>query len=136
MLLYEYSFADEDDKIESDLASGGLTGLIAILQEITKDEEKLRSIDHGGKRIIFIFSGNLILALITTEELLILRNKLEHFLADVEEKFGIGDYDFTGVDVGLWRNRIDPILEKHFKRKYFDFFTDMILFENDRKKKN
>ncbi|MFO8017682.1 MAG: hypothetical protein R6U96_03545 [Promethearchaeia archaeon] len=128
MLLYEKSFKPiDEDAIESDLASGGFIGLITMLQEITKEEKKLRVIDHGGKKILFGFSKNkkLIFALILTEELRILRNKLDHFIEDIERKFSLKDKAFSGVDVNLWKKRIDPILERHFQRKYFELIPEI-----------
>jgi len=130
MLLYDHSFVEEKDKIESDLASGGLTGLIAILQEITKEQERLKSIDHGGKRIMFLFYGPLVVALISTEELLILRHKLSNFMQEIEKRYNIKDKEFNGVDVNYWKERIQPILEKHFKRKYFEFLSDFMIIDD------
>lgn len=129
VLLYDYSFVDDKETIESDLASGGLTGLIAILQEITKEEQKLKSIDHGGKRILFLFYGPLTLALIAKEELLILRNKLKSLIQEIDEKYNVKNMEFDGVDVNLWKQRIDPIMEKNFKRKYFELFSELFLPE-------
>lgn len=128
MLLYEHSFKPmHEDAIESDLASGGFIGLISMLQEITKEEKKLRIIDHGGKKILFGFSKNkkLIFALILTEELRIIRNKLDNFIEEIEQKFNINDEAFAGVNVDLWKKRIDPILIRHFERKYFEIMSDI-----------
>lgn len=129
VLLYEYTFIEETDSIESDLASGGITGLIAILQEITKEEQRLKSIDHGGKRILFWFSKTITLALVAKEELLVLRNKLRYFVQDLKDKYHIDELEFDGVDVNFWKKNIDPILEKHFKRKYFEFASDFLTFD-------
>ena len=126
MLLYEHSFIKEE-LAEADLISGGFVGLITILQEITKEEQRLKSIDHGGKRILFAFSANrsFIYALLVTEELLTLRNKLAYFVDEVEKQYHIILEDFNGIDVGLWKTRLDPFLEKHFKRKYFEIMPGM-----------
>ncbi|MGV9172845.1 MAG: hypothetical protein ACOC35_09790 [Promethearchaeia archaeon] len=128
MLLYEKSFKPiHEDAIESDLASGGFIGLISMLQEITQEEKKLRVIDHGGKKILFGFSENrkLIFALILTEELRILRNKLDNFIEDIERKYSLKDEVFAGVNVDLWKKRIDPILKCHFERKYFELMPEI-----------
>jgi len=126
MLLYEHSFIKEE-LVEADLISGGFVGLICILQEITKEEQRLKSIDHGGKRILFAFSADktIIYSLLVTEELLILRNKLAYFVDEVEKKYHINLEDFTGINVELWQKRLDPFLEKHFKRKYFEMVPEM-----------
>ncbi|MHA1294314.1 MAG: hypothetical protein ACTSQJ_16825 [Promethearchaeota archaeon] len=126
ILLYEYSFVKENLG-ESDLISGGFVGLITLLQEITKEKQRLKSIDHGGKRILFGFDSKrtLIFALIITEELIILRNKLFYFIQEIEDKYPTNLEDFSGVNVELWKKRIDPILDKYFKRKYFELIPEL-----------
>ncbi len=130
VLLYDYSFETEN-LAESDLISGGFVGLITMLQEITREEQRLKVIDHGGKKILFGFNSNksLIFALIIKEELYILRSKLNFFIQDIEEQFVIPTDEFNGVDCGLWKKRIDPILERHFKRKYFQLASDLLPFD-------
>ncbi|MFX1276390.1 MAG: hypothetical protein ACFFBP_04475 [Promethearchaeota archaeon] len=126
LLLYEYAFTNvEKDLTDSDLVSGGFIGLISMLEEITKETQHLRIIDHGGKKILFGYSSNksVIFALVLLDDLRVLRHKLDYFINDLEEQFPI-DKDLSGVDVGLWKKRIDPILDKHFKRKYLDIIPD------------
>ncbi len=127
VLLYEHSF-ERENLAESDLISGGFVGLITMLQEITREEQRLKIIDHGGKKILFGFNFNksLIFALIIKEELYVLRSKLNFFIQDIEEQFVIPTEEFNGVDVELWKKRISPILEKHFKRKYFQLASDLL----------
>ena len=134
VLLYEHSFIDEE-LLEADLISGGFVGLIALLQEITQEEQKLKSIDHGGKRILFGFNSErtIIYALIVSEELIILRNKFHYFIQEIEENYQIRLEDFSGVDSELWKNRLKPIMEKHFQRKYFELIPDMVNIGNKRK---
>ncbi|MBD3197858.1 MAG: hypothetical protein GF317_22595 [Candidatus Lokiarchaeota archaeon] len=121
LLLYEYSFKEENIP-NSDLVGGGFIGLIALLEEITQESQKLRIIDHGGKKILFGYSKNknLVFALILNEELRIIRNKLYYFIQEISEKYSDAIEDLTGVDDKLWKGRIDPYLKKYFKRKYFE----------------
>jgi hypothetical protein len=125
ILLYDHSFIREE-LLEADLVSGGFVGLIAILQEITKEKQRLKIIDHGGKKIMFGFNSNktIVFALVITEELLTLRNKLAYFIDDFEKSYQINLNEFTGVNVDLWKERLDPLLEKHFKRKYFELIPE------------
>lgn len=136
VLLYEHSFIDED-LIEADLISGGFVGLIALLQEITKEEQGLKSIDHGGKRILFGFNSDksIIYALIVSEELIVLRNKFFYFIQEIEENYSINIEEFSGVDSELWIKRIKPIMKKHFTRKYFELISDIVNIEENSKKK-
>ncbi len=132
ILLYDYSFIKEE-LLEADLVSGGFVGLIAILQEITKEKQRLRIIDHGGKKIMFGFDSKktIYFALVISEELLILRNKLAYFIDDFEKKYQINMDDFTGVNVELWKARVDPLIEKHFKRKYFDLIPEFAILDEE-----
>ncbi len=126
LLLYEQVLSDvEKDVTDSDLVSGGFIGLISMLEEITKARQHLQIIDHGGKKILFGYSHNksLIYALVILEDLRVIRHKLDYFINDIDEQYPVGK-ELSGVDVGLWKKRFDPIFEKHFKRKYLDIIPD------------
>jgi len=121
LLLYDYSFNDEALG-DSDLAAGGLIGLITILQEITQESHRIRIVDHGGKLILFGFNSykTLVFALVISEELVVLRHKLNKFIEDIDENYPIKSPTISGIDKKLWSKRIDPILYEHFERKYFE----------------
>ena len=126
LLLFEHIFGESEQDIgDSDLISGGFIGLISMLEEITKASQRLRIIDHGGKKILFGYSSNrsMIAVLVITDDLRVLRHKLDYFINDIQEKYEIGK-ELGGVDVALWRGRVNPILEKHFKRKYLDIIPE------------
>ena len=127
LLLYDYTFLEsEKDIVDSDLISGGFIGLIGMLEEITKETQRLQVIDHGGKKILFGYNSmkSIIVALVITEELRVIRHKLDFFIQDIEEKCPIGHDMGGGVNVGLWKERMDPLMEKHFTRKYFEMIPD------------
>jgi len=44
---------------------------------------------------------------------------------EVEKKYQINLDDFNGINVELWQKRLDPFLEKHFKRKYFEMIPEI-----------
>ncbi len=122
MLLYEYSFTNlKEGLAESELVSGGFIGLICMLQEITKEKQLLRVIDHGGKKILFGYTTEkkIIIALLISEELLVLRRKISDFIQDIEKLYSEEIHDLNYIDKELWFNRLEPILTKHFKPKYF-----------------
>jgi hypothetical protein len=123
LLLYEHSFSKVEEVLaESELISGGFVGLIQMLQEITKEKQRLRIIDHGGKKILFGYTQGkkLIIALLITEELFILRTKLDRFIQDIENQYSKDLNNLEYIDQQLWDDRIAPILKKHFKQRYFD----------------
>ncbi|MHA1489266.1 MAG: hypothetical protein ACTSRI_06390 [Promethearchaeota archaeon] len=138
MLLYEYSFTDlKEELAESELVSGGFIGLISMLQEITKETSKspLRSIDHGGKKILFGFTTEkkIIIALLITEDLLVLRRKISDFIQDIEKLYSEEIHDLNYINKELWFDRFEPILTKHFKPKYFALAPEKTILN---KKKN
>jgi hypothetical protein len=129
LLLYDCPFKDHVLG-DSDLAAGGLIGSITILNEITKDKsKKIRIIDHGGKLFLFGFNTykTLVFALVITEELVILRHKLNNFIRTLDKKYPIKSKTLSGIDRSLWNQRIEPIMKDHFERKYFE----LIDFKND-----
>ncbi|TXT60115.1 MAG: conserved membrane protein of unknown function [Promethearchaeota archaeon] len=121
LLLYDFPFKEENLG-DSDLAAGGFIGLLTILQEIVREDQRVRVIDHGGKLILFGFNTykTLVFALIITEELLILRHKLNNFIHDIDENYPIEKNKLSGIDKQLWKDRITPLVKNHFKRKYFE----------------
>ena len=123
LLLYEHSFRKiEENLAESELISGGFVGLIQMLQEITKEKQRLRIIDHGGKKILFGYTQGkkLIIALLITEELLVLRTKLDCFIQDIENRYSKDLDNLEYIDQNLWEERIAPILKKYFLQRYFE----------------
>ena len=136
MLLYEYSFTNlKEGLAESELVSGGFIGLICMLQEITKEKQLLRVIDHGGKKILFGYTTEkkIIIALLISEELLVLRRKISDFIQDIEKLYSEEIHDLNYIDKELWFDRLEPILTKHFKPKYFALVPEKTILN---KKKN
>lgn len=121
LLIYEYEFQkDTEELASSDLISGGIIGLVTMLKEITKSKDKLRTIDHGNKKIMFLWgkNGNVIYVLITKYELFILRNKLEAFANTFEEYYGEKQLSLEqGVAMEKWQDT-KMIIENFFTRKY------------------
>lgn len=120
MLLYEHSFKDIRTGVESDLISGGIVGLTAILEEIVRGNQRLRIIDHGDKKILFRFSSDLkiIYVLLITDDLLVIRNKLKAFAEAFETHFADQIAKLGGVRLETWSGTKD-LVQKYFERKYF-----------------
>ncbi|MHA1821936.1 MAG: hypothetical protein ACTSU2_16290 [Promethearchaeota archaeon] len=119
MLLYDYSFRQEDDLVVSDLVSGGIIGLVTMLKEIVKGKDKLRAIDHGDKKIMFMWSSDekIIFVLITKYELVVLRNKLRNFVNEFEEIYKDKYLNLMGVAAKDWED-VGTLINKYFSRKY------------------
>lgn len=131
LLLYDHDFSKNEVRIpESDLISGGIIGLTAVLEEITKGEEQLRVIDHGDKKLLFKYSPfrDIIFLLVIKNDLLILRDKLDKFalnfihkhkkeLDKVNEAVGVKASDFY---------KASDLVKRHFTQKYFTLIDDLI----------
>ncbi|GAB4328892.1 MAG: hypothetical protein Kow0069_36230 [Promethearchaeota archaeon] len=117
VLLYEHQFVEEE-LADSDLVSGGIIGLVTMLKEITRGGA-LRTIDHGAKKITFRYSGDgqVIFALLCSEELVVLHNKLVDFSEEFERRYSDLWRDFRGVKTGDFSDA-GSLVEKHFTRKY------------------
>lgn len=120
ILLFDYKF-DKEERMESDLVSGGIIGLTSLLEEIV-GQEKLRIIDHGDKKLMFKYSpGNeAIFVLLIKEDLIVIRNKLDNFIRDFVKKFGDKLKNFESYHVRDWKY-VPILIEKHFEKKYFTF---------------
>ncbi|MHA1271615.1 MAG: hypothetical protein ACTSPY_17615 [Candidatus Helarchaeota archaeon] len=96
--LYDYVFNQklENDLDESDLIAGGLVGISTIIQEMTKSTTNLKIIQQE-KRVIILENGSFIIsALISNEDLQILRKKLIILTQKFENLFNLYLKDWNG----------------------------------------
>ena len=121
LLLYEHEFIKVEERAESDLVSGGIIGLTTILGEIVKGKEKLRTIDHGDKKLMFKYSPDkdVIFVLLIGEDLIVLRNKLNLFITEFLDEYQEKVEKLQGVIASEWAG-VSRLIEKHFSRKYFE----------------
>lgn len=121
LLLYEHEFVKVEERVESDLVSGGIIGLTTILGEIVKGEERLRTIDHGDKKLMFKYSPDreVIFVLLIGEDLIVLRNKLSLFIYEFIDEYQEKVENLQGVIASEWAG-VSKLIEKYFSRKYFE----------------
>ncbi len=117
ILLFENSYLEEGDAIEPDLISGGIVGLINILKEIVRGESKVRTIDHGDRKLMFTsnVTNDIIFVLIVRDELVIIRNKLAEIAEQFDAKFynKINDIRDYGVNMDEFKE-IKNIVKFYF----------------------
>ena len=96
--LYNKNFKPEQkSKIPSeDLITGGFTGIIGLISEITNQNKNLNIIDKEGVKIYFSYGKSVISALISTKYLPVLSKKLEIFTKSFERQFESELAYFTG----------------------------------------
>ena len=87
--LYSKNFKpDQKSKILSeDLITGGFTGIIGLISEITNQNKNLNIIDKEGAKIYFSYGKSVISALISTKYLPVLSKKLDIFTKTFERQF-------------------------------------------------
>jgi MFS family permease len=96
--LYNKNFKpDQKTNIPSeDLITGGFTGIIGLITEITNENKNLNIIDKEGVKIYFSYGKSVISALISTKYLPVLSKKLDIFTKAFERQFENELANFTG----------------------------------------
>ncbi|MFO8019182.1 MAG: MFS transporter [Promethearchaeia archaeon] len=115
--LYTKNFLSNDYDLElpsEDLVTGGLTGILALISEITNEKKNLRIIDKDKVKIYFAYGENVIVSLISTKYLPILFKKLEIFTKAFEDKFEEELLNFTGK-INVFKDETDSLVSKYFK---------------------
>jgi len=126
--LYYHSFEkspegeekEEKREMDEDLISGALTGVVAIISEITQSKQQLRKIDKEGYHLLFSFGKYHIACLISNMDLPVLLKKLDEFSKDFEIKFGKDLKNFVG-NVSPF-DSTKYLIDKYFNQKYGFFF--------------
>lgn len=128
--LYSYDFTPEvatmvkskqsskSSSISQDLVSGGLSGIVSLISEITESKKHLRVVDHEDKKLIFHYGKYAIFCLISTKYLNILVSKLKEFAIDFESTFSAALKNFKG-GVSVFDDT-GYIVTKHFKQTFLD----------------
>jgi hypothetical protein len=113
--LYHYNFKRpaDPDETESDLVSGGLSGLQSMIKEISHSNQQLHVLDHGDSKFIFNHGAHCTAILIASEYLPILKAKLAKFHYEFEFHNQARLANFTGY-VDKWEKL------KTLMRRYFD----------------
>jgi hypothetical protein len=131
--LYSYDFARDiynysrelaekigllkETSLSQDLVSGGLSGIVSLISEITNSNKKLRVVDHEDKKLLFHYEKNTIFCLLTTKDLNILMNKLGEFAQEFEQTYQLALKNFRG-SLGVFDDSV-YLVDKHFKQKFF-----------------
>ncbi|MFX0103109.1 MAG: hypothetical protein ACFFCS_26325, partial [Candidatus Hodarchaeota archaeon] len=84
--IYERSF-QSGEKMDSLLVSGGLTGVITIVSEMTKSDKKLNTIQQEGRNVLLAYGDYCTVALIADEDLEILHDKIRRLRIEIESLF-------------------------------------------------
>ncbi len=77
----------EEKVVNIDLFAGGISGIISLVQELTKSNERIEVVSQKDKKIIIQYGKYLTGALISSKDLKILHQKLEDLLFNYEDIF-------------------------------------------------
>lgn len=113
--LYTKNFLPDliqPEVLDEDLITGGFTGILTLLEEITNEKKNVRIIDKEKVKIYFAYGKSVIVALISTKYLPILFKKLDIFIRAFEKQFEDELLHFQG--------KINPFDDTiHLIRKFF-----------------
>jgi len=99
LCAYEYKFREEIT-IDSDLLTSGLSGVVTLVQEMTKSEKRLKIIKQEKNNIFLEYGEFVTIVLIAKEELRIIYDKIAEFLHEFEEIFSENLRNWDGnVDI-------------------------------------
>lgn len=114
--LFPKSFLREENAElpAEDLITGGLTGVLHIVSEITNEKKNLRIIDKGTVKIFFSYGKYVNSALISTKFLPVLFKKLDMFTKAFEKQFERELVNFTGK-IDPFLNNTDSLIMKYFR---------------------
>ncbi|MHA1378792.1 MAG: hypothetical protein ACTSRG_10460 [Candidatus Helarchaeota archaeon] len=114
--LFDYSFRGVSEG--SDLIAGGLVGISSIIQEMTSSETKVKIIKQEQANILLEHGSFVTIALISVEDLQILRKKLNQLIDLFESLFRDILDDWRG-DVGIFQPAKALIEEVFEVSKFF-----------------
>ncbi len=80
--IFDHNFKPIDR--DKDLVTSALTGISGVIQEVTKSETKLKTIQQEKAMVLLEYGEYITVAMQTEEELSVLRNKLANFTAEFE----------------------------------------------------
>ncbi|MFX0135983.1 MAG: carbon-nitrogen hydrolase family protein, partial [Candidatus Hodarchaeota archaeon] len=112
--IYDQSFKAEEE-VSANLVAGGLTGVDALIQEVTKTETKVKIIEKEDMTILLEHVKYVSVALVTEENLATLRNKMKQAVREIEDFFQEELKHFNGNITPFQKIRkfMQNIFEKH-----------------------
>ncbi len=93
--IYDQAFKAEAN-VSANLVAGGLTGISALIQEVTKTETELDILIQKGRFILLEHGKYVSVALVTEKNHIFLRDNLRKIVKEVEEHFSTELEDFHG----------------------------------------
>jgi MFS family permease len=122
--LYDQKFKADNSqnpsKLDENVISGALTGILKLISEITQSKKWLRKIDKDGNYLYFAYGKFHVTTLISSMDLPVLSKKLDSFSKDFGTRFEKELKSFVG-NVSVFEDT-KYIVEKYFNQKYSAIF--------------
>ncbi len=99
-------------EVEPELVAGGLTGISSLVQELTRNETKVKIVEQENMTILLEYGEFVNGALITEENLVTLKEKLKRLIEEVEQTYQEELKHFVG-NVDLFTN-MNELIENIF----------------------
>ncbi|MHA1798870.1 MAG: hypothetical protein ACTSVY_10540, partial [Candidatus Helarchaeota archaeon] len=107
----DYSFTDEED-VDTDLFSGGISGISSILQEMIDSEQRIKVIDHEDKKLLFEHGKQFSIVLVAKKDLNIYHVKLKRLADEIQSIFWETISTWNG-DLEIF-NPLKTMIRNHF----------------------
>ncbi|MHA1783968.1 MAG: hypothetical protein ACTSVE_02100 [Candidatus Helarchaeota archaeon] len=111
VMISDYSFTDEED-VDTDLFSGGISGISSILQEMIDSEQRIKVIDHEDKKLLFEHSKQFSIVLVAKKDLNIYHVKLKRLADEIQSIFWETISTWNG-DLEIF-NPLKTMIRNHF----------------------
>ncbi len=115
LCLYSKHFTDhtKNHKLTEDIITGGLSGIMGLISEITNENKNLRIIDKGSVLIYFSYGTHIIVALTAEKYLPILFKKSELFIKRFEKTYHEELSKFIG-ETSVFSGKVNSIIDRYF----------------------
>ncbi|MHA1358169.1 MAG: hypothetical protein ACTSRC_08665 [Candidatus Helarchaeota archaeon] len=111
-----YPFKQEfKEKLAPQLISGGVTGIIALVKEMTSSKMHLKEIDHEDIKILFEYGIYSTAVLLVEDDLQVYHYKLQKFIHQFETQFKEQFVNWTG-SVSEFTS-VSPLIAQIFEQK-------------------
>ena len=107
--LFEYTFK-KDENGDSQLITGGLSGIASLIGEITKTKTRLKEIRQENMNIIIEYGQEVGAAMLTGEKLGILHQKLKLLITEFERRYERNLRDWHS-DISDFKSCIDLVYQ-------------------------
>ena len=110
LLLYEYTFKQEDDLTDADLAGTMFGGITKLLKEVLSSNKSINVIDHGDRKVYFSH-GRLVTSIVIVEgDSEEFQKRLDSFSSVFESEFQRNLKNFDG-NLSVFKPTIGLIIE-------------------------